>query len=201
MPLASCHISGIFSLSDGFRQTDPSYYTEYLSSLEFPVDSKFINVSVRKFTPTSEALLPDNTCVFMVAKAALPAGRDGLLDSIYCTPFNPHTNGSEQAMTIDPTHTAFVTGTVRSVNVGGPMKSFVLTTGEFVRGEQRTFDIRCVLFYLLLTCTLIFNAIIVFNTMELRTAGGMFDFPPPDPLSPPPVPLKTTSGMMMISLY
>ena len=145
MPLASCHISGIFSLSGGFRYTEPAYYAEYLSSLEFPVDHKFINVSVRKFTPSSESLLPDNSFVFMVAKAALPAEEDGMLDSIYCTPFNPSSEGSEQPITANPTHTAFVTGTVRSVNSDGPIRSFTLTTGEFVRGEARTFDIRFVL--------------------------------------------------------
>lgn len=147
MPLASCHISGIFALSGGFRQTDPSYYAEYLSSLEFPDDHKFINVTVRKFTPTSEALLPDDSFVYMVAKAALPAEGDGMLDSIYSTSFVPVSDGSDQAVTANPMHTAFITGTVRSVNTEGSIRIFTLTTGEFVRGEQRTFDVRFVLFF------------------------------------------------------
>lgn len=63
--------------------------TRHLSALEFTNDKKFINISIQKFTMTTDTLYDDDTFVFLVAKAALPAGEDGMLDSIYCTPFIP----------------------------------------------------------------------------------------------------------------
>ena len=158
-------------------------YAEYLSSLEFPVDDKFINVSVRKFTPTSENLLADNSFVFMVAKAAIPVEGDGILDSIHCTPFTPLPEGSEQPITVNPTHTAFVTGTVRSVTSDRPTRFFTLTTGEYVRGEQRTFDLRFVLLYIYICFVYAAYApcsSLVSNMTERRTVGRMSDFRLPD---------------------
>lgn len=207
MPLLSCHVSGIFPLSGGFRRSDPSYYAEYLSSLEFPVDDKFINVSVRRFTPTSESLLADNSFVFLVAKAAIPADGDGMLDTIHCTPFTPLPPGSEQPITIDPTHTAFVTGTVRSISNGDDsVRSFTVLTGEWVRGEQRTFDLRFVVLlyshsYVWLTLVICTFIVLVSSTMERLTAGKTFDFLLWDLLSPSPAPLKMSLGMNMIIPY
>ena len=145
-PLSSRHISGVFSLSEGSRDTDPTYYAQYLSALEFHDDNRFINVSIRKFTPSAEALCPDDSLVFLVAKAALPPGGDGMLDSIYCTPFRP-LEGLDQALPLDPTHIAFVTGVVSDVSdaVGyGPNRSFTLTTSEYVRDLRRAFEVRYV---------------------------------------------------------
>lgn len=145
-PLSSCHVSGVFSLSGGSRNTEPSYYARYLSALEFTDDNKFINVSVRKFTPSADVLYADNSFVFMVAKAALPAGEDGMLDSLHCTLFESTPEDFESSLPPEPTHTMFVTGTVGSIDSSGPMRSFVLTTSEYVRDERRTFDIRSVSF-------------------------------------------------------
>ena len=147
MPLATCHISGIFLLSAGIRQTESKYYVEYLSTLALPSYPKLITVSVRKFAPPCEALLPDGSHVFMVAKVALPPGEDGMLDSIFCTPFNPPSESSEDPIAkFSPTHTVFVTGTVCNVNGNGPTRSFTLTTGDYVYNKRRTFDIRFVPF-------------------------------------------------------
>ena len=140
-PLSSCHISGVFCLSGASRNAEPTYYAQYLSSLEFADDDKFIDVSVCKFTPSTDGLYVDDTFVFMVAKAALPAGEDGMLDSIYCTPFNL-SNGVQSFLPPDPTYTAFVTGKVTSVDISEPAtRSFTLTVSEYVRDERRTFDI------------------------------------------------------------
>ena len=143
-PPSSCHISGVFSLSDGSRSTEPSYYATYLSALEFIDDEKFINVSVRKFTASTDTLYTDDSFVFLVAKAVLPAGEDGMLDSIYCTPFVSPPEGFESFHPPGPTHTASVTGTVSSVNTNGSTRSFTLTTSEYVRDERRTFTVRFV---------------------------------------------------------
>jgi len=136
-PLSSCHITGIFSLSEGTRNVEPSYYASYLSALEFIDDTKFINVSVRKFTPSADVLYADDSFVFMVAKAALPAGEDGMLDSIYCTPFKSTPEDFQSSVPPEPTHTAFITGTVGRVDSSGPTRSFVLTTSEYVRDEHQ----------------------------------------------------------------
>jgi len=150
-PLSSCHISGVFSLSDGSRDTDPAYYAQYLSALEFHDSDKFINVSIRKFTPSVEALHADGSLVFLVAKAAFPPGDDGMLDSIYCAPFRPIAEDLDQALPFEPTHIAFVTGVVSDVSdVGssgistGVTKSFTLTASEYVRDVRRAFEIRYV---------------------------------------------------------
>lgn len=158
-PLSSCHISGIFSLSEGSRNIEPAYYAQYTSDLDFfdekeslSDEKKSLNVSVRKFTPSSDALYADDSVVFMVAKAALPAGEDAMLDSIYCTPFEPLPEGLELSLPEgfdpsfppDPTHTAFVTGTVNRVNNGESTKTFTLNVSEYVRDGRRTFDVRSV---------------------------------------------------------
>ena len=125
---------------------DPAYYAQYLSALEFPDDSKFINVSIRKFTPSVEDLHADGSLVFLVAKAAFPPGGDGMLDSIYCTPFRP-LEGFAEALPPEPTHIAFVTGVVSDVSdvdSSGASRSFTLTTSEYVRDLRRAFEIRCV---------------------------------------------------------
>jgi hypothetical protein len=141
MAPASCLISGIFSLSEGSRNTEPSYYATYLSALDFTDDAKFINVSVRKFTASTDVLYEDDSFVFMVAKAALPAGGDGMLDPIHCTPFKSPSEGFQPYHPSEPTHTAFVTGTINNVNNSGPIRSFTLTTSEYVRDERRTFNV------------------------------------------------------------
>ena len=142
MPLPSCHISGIFSLSGGYRRAETSRCAEYLSALESPINHASFNISVRKFAPFSGALLEDNSFVFMVAKAALPAGEDGMLDSVICVPFD---SPSERPITFRPTQTAFVTGALREVDRIGPIRIITLTTLEYVHGEQQTFDVRFVL--------------------------------------------------------
>ena len=140
-PLSSCHISGVFSLSDGSLDTEVTYYAQYLSALEFHDDNWFINVSIRKFTPSAEVLCPDDSMVFLVAKVALPSGGDGMLDPTHCTPFRP-LEGFDRALPLDPTHIAFVTGVVSDVSdtVGyGPNRSFTSNTSEYVRDAPLRF--------------------------------------------------------------
>lgn len=143
-PSSSCYISGVFSLSQGSRNTGPSYYATYLSALDFTDDDKFINVSIRKYTASTETTYTDDSFVFMVAKAALPTGADGMLDSIHCTPFISPPDGFQQCLPPDPAHTAFITGTVSSTGGSDSVRSFTLTTSEYVRDERRTFNVRYV---------------------------------------------------------
>lgn len=75
----------------------------YLSALEFPDDKRFINVSIRKYTVSTDTLYPDDSFVFMVAKAALPAGWDGLLDAIQCVPFTFPSEGFQLCPPSKPT--------------------------------------------------------------------------------------------------
>ena len=141
---SSCLISGIFLLSEGTCNTEPSYYATYLSALEFADEDKFINISIRKFTASADLLYPDGTSVFVVTKAALPTREDGMLNVIHCTPFISSTGGFEPCCPLEPTHTIFVAGTVSNVNTTGSIRSFIVTTLEYVRDERRTFNIRFV---------------------------------------------------------
>ena len=142
MAPSSCLISGVFPLSEGSRNVDPSYYATYLSALEFIDDKNFINVSIRKYTASTDSLYVDDSFVFMVVKAALPAGGDGMLDSIHCIPFVSPSGGFQPCYPSESTHTAFVTGTINSVDNTEPIRSFTLATSEYVRDERCTFDIR-----------------------------------------------------------
>jgi len=169
-PPSSCHISGIFSLSEGSRNTEPRYYATYLSALEFTDDEKFINVSIRKFTASADILYADNSFIFLVAKAALPAGEDGILDSIYCAPFISPPEGFQPP---SPAHTASVTGTVSSVNTSGSTRSFTLTTSEYVRDERRTFTVRFVFLEYPASNSRLLARIPVLNMMEPQTVGRM----------------------------
>ena len=153
-PLSSCHICGVFSLSEGSREAGATYYARYLSALQFHDDSKYINVSIRKFTPTTEALHTDNSLVFLTAKAALLPGDDGMLDSIHCTPFRP-LEGLGEALPLEPTHIAFVTGVVSNIgDVGssGVTRSFTITASEYVRDLRRAFEIWYVSLLILNRC-------------------------------------------------
>jgi len=141
MAPSSCLISGVFPLSEGTRNADPSYYATYLSALEFINDERFINVSIRKYTASSDDLYADDSFVFMVAKAALPAGGAGMLDPIHLTPFISPPEGLHSYYPPEPTHIASITGTVSSTDDSGPTRSFTLATSEYVRDERRTFNV------------------------------------------------------------
>ena len=144
-PASSFLISGIFFLSDGSRSTNPSYYTQYLSALDFLDTDQFINISIRKYTPPSEPLYAEESVVFLVAKAALPAGEDGLLDTIHCTPFQSSWENFRDSLPAGPTHTASVTGTIAAISNVGATRSFTVNASEYVRDERRGFTIRSVL--------------------------------------------------------
>ena len=130
-----------FSHSDGARNSDPQYYTTYLSALDFIDPDKFLNISIRKYTAPADALYADGTFVYVVAKAALPTGGDGMLDPIHCTPFQ---SSLTDDIPLDPTHVAFITGTVDSTSSDGSIRSFTLAVTEYVRDEWRAFNVRFV---------------------------------------------------------
>ena len=142
-PLSFCHISGVFSLSGGSWGTDPAYYAQYLSAIKFHDDSRYINASICKFTPTMEALHVDDSLVFLVAKAAfLPRG-EAMLDSIYCTPFCP-LEGLDEALPLEPTHVAFVTGIISNISNTTSYevtRSFTLTTSKYVHNLWCAFEV------------------------------------------------------------
>jgi hypothetical protein len=142
-PPSSFVISGIFSLSEGIRNTEQRHYVDYLSAIDFIDPDDFLNVSVRKYTTLAEPLHEDHALVFMVAKGALPvADSEGMLDTIYCAPF-------ESSPVDNVTHVAHVAGIVTSVSNNDTMtRSFTLSVTEYVRGERRTFPVMFV-------CTLI----------------------------------------------
>jgi len=144
-PASSFLISGIFFLSDGAQSTNPAYYTSYLSALDFvDTDEQFINCSVRKYTPPSEPLLEDGTMVFLLAKAALPAGENAMLDAIHCTPFQLSWEDIKEYIPAIPTHTASVVGTIGVVTNVGSTRSFTVHASEYVRDERRGFTIQFV---------------------------------------------------------
>ena len=134
-PLLFCHILGVFSLSGGSHNTEPTYYAQYLSALEFTDDNKFINISIHKFTPSADILYADGSFVFMVAKAILPVGGDGMLDSIYCTPFKSSPDTFQSSLPPKPMYTVFITGTVSSIGSNGSTRPFTLTVSEYVCDE------------------------------------------------------------------
>jgi len=176
MAPSSCLIAGVFPLSDGTRTTDPNYYATYLSALEFTgTNGAYINVSVRKYTGPAETVFPDDSFVFMVAKAALPPGEDGMLDPLHCTPFGSPQDGFYPYYPPEPTHTAFVTGTVSCVSNDGPIRSFTLETSEYVCNERRTFNIRFVSPQIFGFRSCLPTYISVLNLTERRIAGRKSD--------------------------
>jgi len=180
-PPSSCHISGFFALSEGSRNTEPSYYATYLSALEFADDDMFINASIRKFTTSADILYAEGTFVFLVAKATFPAGEDAMLDSIYCTPFVSPPEGFKMCYPPGPTHTVSVTGTVSDVNTTGSIRSFALTTSEYVRDERRTFIVRFVSSQVSCSDSRSPTRIPALNTTEPQAVGRMFGCRSPDP--------------------
>lgn len=143
-PASSFLIYGVFCLSDGSRMTNPSYYTEYLSALDLIDPNQPINISIRKYTPPSEPLYADGTIVFLVAKAALPANEDGILDVVHCTPFELSWEDFKDCLPSGPIHAASVTGTIGAIGNAGPTRSFTVNASEYVRDEHRVFPIQFV---------------------------------------------------------
>ncbi|KAF9645223.1 hypothetical protein BDM02DRAFT_3189904 [Thelephora ganbajun] len=141
-PASSFLISGIFFLSDGTRAANPSYYTHYLSALDFVDTDQFINISIQKYTPPSEPLYVDETIVFLVAKAVLLPGEDSMLDTIHCTPFQLPWEDFKSCLPSIPTHTALVTGTISTINNVGSTHSFTVNVFEYVCDERCRFTIR-----------------------------------------------------------
>jgi hypothetical protein len=143
-PASSFVISGIFFLSDGTRSTSPSYYATYQSALDFLDTDDFIGVSVRKYTPPSEPLYANETVVFLVAKAVLPAGEDAMLDAIHCTPFQLSWDDCKDCLPLIPTCTASVTGTIGAITNVGSIRFFAVNASEYVRDERRGFTVQLV---------------------------------------------------------
>ena len=153
-PPSSFVISGIFSLSEGICNTEQRHYVDYLSAIDFIDPDDFLNVSVCKYTALAEPLHEDHTLVFMVAKGALPVADEGMLDTIYCAPF-------ESSSVDNVTHVAHVAGIVTSVSNNDTMtRSFTLSVTEYVRGERRTFP---VMFVCTLICSISFSLICLRN--------------------------------------
>ena len=144
-PASSFLISGIFFLSEGARSTSPSYYVNYLSALDFINSKQFINISIRKYTPPSEPIQPNETIVFLVAKAALPAGEEGMLDAVHCTPFQLSWEDFKDCLPLIPTHTTSAVGTIGPVHTNtGSTRSFTINVSEYVRDKCRGFTVRFV---------------------------------------------------------
>jgi len=123
---------------------NPSYYTQYLSTLDFLNPDQFINVLIHKYTPPSEPLYAEETVVFLVAKAALAAGEDGMLDTIHCTPFQSSWENFQGSLPPGPTHVASVTGTIGAVSNVRATRSFTVNASKYVRDEHRGFSIQYV---------------------------------------------------------
>jgi len=144
-PPSACLISGIFALSDGSRDPSTRYRATYLSALNFPDPKEFINISIRAYTGLTDTLYEDGSLVFIVAKAALLAGEDGLLDAIHYVPFGSFSDSEDPPPPVSSTPTAFVAGTVVSVDNSLPASRLItLNTSEYIRDQRRAFHVRFV---------------------------------------------------------
>ena len=150
-PPSSFLISGVFALSGGDRHPDQRHYTSYLSSIDFIDPNDFLNISLRKYTPLSDSLYEDQTLVFVVAKAILPANEDGILDAIYCAHFESSLASNLPQIT---THIAHAAGIVTSVDNGAITRTFTLSVSEYVRSDRHNFSIKYVC---LLICLVSFS--------------------------------------------
>jgi len=82
--------------------------------------------------------------VFLLAKAALPAGENAMLDAIHCTPFQLSWEDIKEYIPAIPTHTASVVGTIGVVTNVGSTRSFTVHASEYVRDERRGFTVQFV---------------------------------------------------------
>ena len=141
-PLTSCLVSGIFAIEGGRRETEKPFYATYLSTLDFVDPENFLDVSVCNYSLLTEGLYADGSLVFMVAKAAFLPESNGMLESVYCVPFDD--SMSDDYLPFSTTKVASVTGAVTSVNNGMPNQSFALSVTAYVCGDQ-SFHIRFVM--------------------------------------------------------
>lgn len=141
-PLTSCLVSGVFAIEGGRRETEKPFYATYLSTLDFVDPENCLDVSVRNYSPLTEGLYADGSLVFIVAKAAFLPGKNGMLDSVYCVPFDD--SMLDDHLPSSTTKVASVTGTVTSVNNGTPNQSFALSVTTYACGDQ-SFHIRFVM--------------------------------------------------------
>lgn len=142
----------MLGLTDGMRRsvTRPngskawfSYYKSAISCLS----GTSIQAEIRNYSPPNDTLYPDDTVVFVIAKAAFCNGTSFLLDIIHMLPFggDPRSDSYEAGIPNFTCPYVLALGTVIAhgpTNVEG-VRSFTLSSTEYVRDRAQAFTLRC----------------------------------------------------------
>ena len=95
-PMSSFNVFGFFALAQGKRiatylpgATFPIHHVHYVTSLKSTSDdiATYPSATLRVYSGSGDAPLPDNTIAFVVAKASAPTGKPIELDALYLSAF------------------------------------------------------------------------------------------------------------------
>ncbi|KZT26330.1 hypothetical protein NEOLEDRAFT_1177742 [Neolentinus lepideus HHB14362 ss-1] len=156
--MSSFFILGLFALSGGNRVVSPRPNSDkttshilYMTSLQL-FDLSFVPGEIRVWAPMTTPILPDNTVVFMLAKACTPADTlhgAVVMDSVLFQPFpgDPESSAYEDHLPDGQVPWVIATGKTISQTrtlADGCSRAFELSLTEYVRDEQRQSGIHCI---------------------------------------------------------
>ncbi|KAJ6549759.1 hypothetical protein B0H19DRAFT_1349031 [Mycena capillaripes] len=150
--MSSFNVFGFFALADGKRigtkspgSTFTTYHNHYITSLKTASEdeSTYPAATVRVWSGSGDAPLPDYTVAFIVAKASAPVGQPIELDVLFMAPIpgDPNDAAYEAHVPICP---AFVYGVGHIPTNHAPQthpddtKTFTLSLTEYVNGTMKS---------------------------------------------------------------
>ena len=146
--MASLYVTGFFALSNGRHITlsvaggdRPKTFIMYSSTIQCEQDDVAIPADVRLYARPSHAILPDNTIVWMLAKAYLPPTRSANLDVVFLksVPGDPDDDDYEEQAPDFPYPVFFGVGQISSTHrvLEDKSRVFDVATSQFVREAVR----------------------------------------------------------------
>jgi hypothetical protein len=163
--MSSLILFGFLGVRDGQRRTTTkkirdrkevkSTHTFYSTAIHGSVQGSSTPAELRVWTPSSDFIYPDNTIMFVIAKAFVLAERPILLESIYIGNFpgNPTAPGYPDGVPeVNGGPFIIASGQIISVPDARPtvLKTFTVAASDYVRDETRFSQFQCV--YVKISC-------------------------------------------------
>lgn len=137
-PPTSFVTTGVFCLSHGSHPHEGGCYASYLSAIDFVDLEGYLSVSIRRHAVAEEWLFENKTPVPMTARAVLPIGQEGMLETIYSS----RSSCERKDLPSIANNAAFVAGTMVKNNLQDG--ELTLSGSELFSGERRVFTVMSV---------------------------------------------------------
>jgi hypothetical protein len=157
--MSSFIVVGFFGLTQGNRQSTVKpgrdgrdirvFHNHYVTSIQC-ADGSAAAADLRVYSPFKDALLPDETVAFIIAKGFAPLGESVQLDTFYLSqvPGDPSADSYDDSVPNVPIPFIFAIGQVSSgvsLLPGTKIKCFSVALTEYIRDDYRSSTIVFVL--------------------------------------------------------